>query len=455
MLNGMFDVNPEAAASKDNSEEGSRVMPSEPVAFCIGSEEGSREMPLEPVAFCIGAELREVRAGLSFCQVFKKGASERAGVVVGDVLLTLNEKAVSSLEDVKSNLMLCSNDNSVRLTLRSTDGSGCDRVLQCNTAVRQEPDACDRIGTPETAQVAQNVQREADSTPEICGIVRTDALVKGKDEKTLAERTKATYNSRTDTGEEGCAAAPNIGVGAACVELTGGSVCERVSQCNTAVRQEPDACDRIGTPETAQVAQNVQPEAASTPEICDTVPTDALVQGKDEKVLAKWTQATYNCRADAGEEGCAAAANIGVGAARVALTGTGAGPTERRDLENSQQATTPEPAPRSDTMATGRCLNPNEVIEGSATDSETIASSKKTDIKAESTHIKRKFADVSSLNSQASLLENFEVYISLNICVFWCSFDICIECINKCLICIFFHLYRQLHRTDLTQFNII
>jgi len=348
-------VNPEAAASKDNSEEGSRMMPLEPVAFCIGSEEGSREMPLEPVAFCIGAELREVRAGLSFRQVFKKGASERAGVVVGDVLLTLNEKAVSSLEDVKSNLMLCSNDNSVRLTLRSTDGSVCDRALQCNTAVRQEP----------------------------------------------------------------------------------------------------DACDRIGTPETAQVAQNVQPEAASTPEICDTVPTDALVQGKDEKVLAKWTQATYNCRADAGEEGCAAAANIGVGAARVALTGTGAGPTERRDLENSQQATTPEPAPRSDTMATGRCLNPTEVIEGSATDSETIASSKKTDIKAESTHIKRKFADVSSLNSQASLLENFEVYISLNICVFWCSFDICIECINKCLICIFFHLYRQLHRTDLTQFNII
>ena len=148
MLNGMCDVNPEAAASKDNSEEGSRVMPSEPVAFCIGSEEGSREMPLEPVAFCIGAELAQVRAGLSFHQVFKKGASERAGVVVGDVLLTLNEKAVSSLEDVKSNLMLCSNDNSVRLTLRSTDGSVCDRVLQCNTAVRQEPDACDR--TPES-----------------------------------------------------------------------------------------------------------------------------------------------------------------------------------------------------------------------------------------------------------------------------------------------------------------
>jgi len=334
MLKGMFDENPEAAASltevkldsdketetheveavvaegdvadikasgfltvegkKDTSEEGSRMMPLQPVAFCIGPEEGSREMPLEPVAFCIGAELAQVRAGLSFHQVFKKGASERAGVVVGDVLLTLNEKAVSSLEDVKSNLMLCSNDNSVRLTLRSTDGSVCDRALQCNTAVRQEPDACDRIGT-----------------------------------------------------------------------------------------------------------------------------------------------------------------NIGVGAARVALTGTGAGPTERRDLENSQQATTPEPAPRSDTMATGRCLNTTEVIEGSATDSETIASSKKTDIKAESTLIKRKFVDVSSLNSQASLLENFEVYISLNICVFWCSFDICIECINKCLICIFFHLYRQLHRTDLTQFNII
>ena len=89
-------------------------------------------------------------------------------------------------------------------------------------------------------------------------------------------------------------------------------------------------------------------------------------------------------------------------------------------------------------MFTGWCLNATEVIASSATDSGTIASSKKTATKAVSTDLKRKFADVSSPNSQASLLVNFEVYISLNICVFWCSFDICIECINKCLICIFF-----------------
>ena len=382
MLKGMFDENPEAAASltevkldsdketetheveavvaegdvadikasgfltvegkKDTSEEGSGVMPLQPLAFCIGPEEGSREMPLEPVAFCLGAKMTHVKSGLTIEHLIENGASARAGVRLGDILLAINGKSMRSFKETSSFLMLCSNDNSVRLTLRSKNGNVRDLVVLCNTAV-------------------------------------------------------------------------------------------------------------------TAAAKVVQREAASTPEICGTVPTDALVQGKDEKLFAKWTQATYNYRADAGEEGCAAAANIGVGAARVALTGTGAGPTERRDLENSHQATTPEPAPRSNTMATGRCLNPTEVIqvEGSATDSETIASSKKTDIKAESTLIKRKFVDVSSLNSQASLLENFEVYISLNICVFWCSFDICIECINKCLICIFFHLYRQLHRTDLTQFNII
>ena len=309
MLNGMFDEKLEAAASLTEVK--------------LDSD--------KPAAFVIGATLCE-KSGLSFCRVFNKGACAQAGVSVGDELLAFNEKAVSSLEDVKSYLKLCSNDNSVRLTLRSTDGSVCERVVQGNTAFRQEPDACDRIGTPVTAQVAQNVQPEADSTPEICG----------------------------------------------------------------------------------------------------TVPTDALVKGKDEKILAQRTQATYNRRADGGEEGCAAAANIG-----------GAGPTERRDLGNSPQVTSPQHAPPSDTMATDRCLNATEVIASSATDSVTIASSKKTATKADSTDLKRKLVDVSypaksTTNSQTSLLVNFEVYISLNICVFLCSFDICIECINKCLICIFF-----------------
>lgn len=153
------------------------------------SQEGSRKKLLEPVSFCIDATITVLRGGLSIYSVIEKGASARAGVCQGNMLLAIGGKAVSSLKEISSCLMLCRNDASVSLTLRLMDGSVCDRVVLCNTAVTaneiylpslwpatmpadtsadaffeikdgQEVDACNCFGTPDAAQV---VQRKTDT----------------------------------------------------------------------------------------------------------------------------------------------------------------------------------------------------------------------------------------------------------------------------------------------------
>jgi len=102
---------------------------------CIKTVENSshpkklRRIPDKSRSFCIGAQMKQEKSVLSIVSVFAGGASERAGVCVGDMVLAIGGKAVNSLETVKSSMVRYSNAASVTIQLRNAGGDVCNMVL--------------------------------------------------------------------------------------------------------------------------------------------------------------------------------------------------------------------------------------------------------------------------------------------------------------------------------------
>ena len=88
-----------------------------------------RRTPDKSRSFCIGAQMKQEKSVLSIVSVFAGGASERAGVCVGDLVLAIGGKAVNSLETVKSSMVRYSNAASVTIQLRNAGGDVCNIVL--------------------------------------------------------------------------------------------------------------------------------------------------------------------------------------------------------------------------------------------------------------------------------------------------------------------------------------
>ena len=87
-------------------------------------------MASAPVPFRIDAQLQQAAGVLSFVAVVEQGASARAGVCKGDVVLAIGGDVVRCIKEVFDGLVRCRDDASVTIKVRQmVGGSVCDVVL--------------------------------------------------------------------------------------------------------------------------------------------------------------------------------------------------------------------------------------------------------------------------------------------------------------------------------------